>query len=614
MNPVTSTEDVSVSVRERCSEAATEMACTNENGEDGGETIQEVFSAGTYYVVVQAPGEASLNDFEMTIERSFYTQCGPSDDYCGGPDTAWICSPDGGQYNEVTCDAGCEPSTGVCVPPAGDRCNDAPVLQDPGQEGGGNGMQDRMVSKEIDLRQYTNAYQIAPGGCLDASPRTGGAEATFEVTLAPKTAVTIDAAFENNVQGALYFTDSCSGLESSCVAGAQGSVDGEAAQETLTYSNLSDQEQTRYVVVDVAADQNVGLVQMDATFEDVICTPDMNQCSMAGNVETCNPAGTAYAETANCGPWPCMTGACQRPDTCMSAINATADAKTSGGATYSDDWAPFTDDYSGNDTCSNISIDSIDTDGRESVYQVDLQANEIVSATMTGNGDFSLYIKAASDCGVLDTPCLDGDETDPGDASVSYAASSAETVYVIAERERESSGSFTLNIQVQVPICMPNTASCTSGGDVSVCGSQGLSESTITCSNCCSTIGSASSSPGSTFDDNESNPVTDTVNVSGCTGTISKVFVPVDVTHDWMGDMVLDLESPAGTVVNLHARFTGGASSFTPGIYGDDLTADGSLSDFVGESGNGTWTMHAWDELGGFSGTLNSWAVLAACN
>ena len=116
----------------------------------------------------------------------------------------------------------------------------------------------------------------------------------------------------------------------------------------------------------------------------------------------------------------------------------------------------------------------------------------------------------------------------------------------------------------------------------------------------------------------------------GDPGTILDVDLVVNITHTWIGDMTITLESPAGTKVavwatngcandnmavdwddeaactNLCANFTSGTwqSLACTGFAGTQF-----LSDFDGESVNGTWTLTVSDAFGGDQGTLNSWAI-----
>lgn len=87
------------------------------------------------------------------------------------------------------------------------------------------------------------------------------------------------------------------------------------------------------------------------------------------------------------------------------------------------------------------------------------------------------------------------------------------------------------------------------------------------------------------------------------------IQVPVNITHTWRGDVVVDLSSPAGTTVRLKE---------TVGTDGDDnvietypitaLPAE-SLSAFEGESTLGTWVLDVSDTQLEDSGQLESWGV-----
>ena len=87
------------------------------------------------------------------------------------------------------------------------------------------------------------------------------------------------------------------------------------------------------------------------------------------------------------------------------------------------------------------------------------------------------------------------------------------------------------------------------------------------------------------------------------------IQVPVNITHTWRGDVVVDLSSPAGTTVRLKE---------TVGTDGDDdvietypitaLPAE-SLSAFEGQSTLGTWVLDVSDTQLKDSGQLESWGV-----
>ncbi len=91
---------------------------------------------------------------------------------------------------------------------------------------------------------------------------------------------------------------------------------------------------------------------------------------------------------------------------------------------------------------------------------------------------------------------------------------------------------------------------------------------------------------------------------------IGRVQVYVDITHTWIGDLIVEVTSPGGTTVRLHNR-SGVSADNIIGTYGLDLTVDGpgSLDDFIGELSQGDWTLWVSDNFVIDVGTLNEWCV-----
>ncbi|PMG51530.1 S8 family serine peptidase [Shewanella sp. 10N.286.52.B9] len=77
--------------------------------------------------------------------------------------------------------------------------------------------------------------------------------------------------------------------------------------------------------------------------------------------------------------------------------------------------------------------------------------------------------------------------------------------------------------------------------------------------------------------------------------------VNVDITHTWIGDLVVTLTSPNGTEAMLHNQ-TGGSA--------DDIVQTWATEQFNGEIALGTWTLTVSDLAGGDSGSLNHWGLL----
>ena len=88
--------------------------------------------------------------------------------------------------------------------------------------------------------------------------------------------------------------------------------------------------------------------------------------------------------------------------------------------------------------------------------------------------------------------------------------------------------------------------------------------------------------------------------------------VYVRIKHTFIGDLVMEIRSPEGTVVRLNNKTGGGADSLV-GWYDSTLTVSGpgALADFVGEQASGEWRLWVSDQGGYDVGTLKSWCVRA---
>ncbi|SDF18249.1 HYR domain-containing protein [Ulvibacter litoralis] len=117
--------------------------------------------------------------------------------------------------------------------------------------------------------------------------------------------------------------------------------------------------------------------------------------------------------------------------------------------------------------------------------------------------------------------------------------------------------------------------------------------------------------------------------------SITDLDVDLDITHTWVGDLIVTLTSPAGTSVVLVDRMgvpatsTVGCSSNDILITIDDEATDpiedecepgppaasgsfvgnGALSAFDGESTMGDWVLNVSDNAGGDTGIINSWGL-----
>jgi subtilisin family serine protease len=88
--------------------------------------------------------------------------------------------------------------------------------------------------------------------------------------------------------------------------------------------------------------------------------------------------------------------------------------------------------------------------------------------------------------------------------------------------------------------------------------------------------------------------------VSGCTGNASATAtVEVHIVHTYIGDLVVDLIAPDGSVYNLHNR-SGGSANDINQSYTRNLSS---------EAANGTWTLRVRDAASLDTGYLDNWTL-----
>ena len=117
----------------------------------------------------------------------------------------------------------------------------------------------------------------------------------------------------------------------------------------------------------------------------------------------------------------------------------------------------------------------------------------------------------------------------------------------------------------------------------------------------------ACSEPAVAIPDNDPTGISDVLSVNQ-TGEVSDILVYLDVTHTYIGDLIVTLTSPTGTSVVLHNR-TGGSAEDILGWYPTELTPVDDFSALIGEEMFGDWTLAISDNAGIDTGTLNEWCL-----
>lgn len=114
-----------------------------------------------------------------------------------------------------------------------------------------------------------------------------------------------------------------------------------------------------------------------------------------------------------------------------------------------------------------------------------------------------------------------------------------------------------------------------------------------------------SSTPAKAIPDNNPTGIADIINIPNG-GTISSVSIDLDLTHTYIGDLVIKLISPRGTPAILHDRNGGSAKNI---IKTFDAQTTPTITRFNGEPASGNWTIEVVDTANIDSGTLNKWTL-----
>lgn len=112
-------------------------------------------------------------------------------------------------------------------------------------------------------------------------------------------------------------------------------------------------------------------------------------------------------------------------------------------------------------------------------------------------------------------------------------------------------------------------------------------------------------SPDLPIPDNQSGGVSSVINISA-SGIVRRIKVNVEVTHTYIGDLVVELFSPTGQRALLHSRQGGSKDDL---IVSYDSDRPGELSTLVGQSMQGNWLLRISDRARIDVGILRHWDI-----
>ena len=90
------------------------------------------------------------------------------------------------------------------------------------------------------------------------------------------------------------------------------------------------------------------------------------------------------------------------------------------------------------------------------------------------------------------------------------------------------------------------------------------------------------------------------------TGQLDSISVEIDITHTYIGDLIVELTAPDNTAVLLHNRLGGSADNI---IKTYTLLNTSSLQALRGHAIQGNWSLKVSDRAGADQGKLNRWAL-----
>jgi subtilisin-like proprotein convertase family protein len=119
------------------------------------------------------------------------------------------------------------------------------------------------------------------------------------------------------------------------------------------------------------------------------------------------------------------------------------------------------------------------------------------------------------------------------------------------------------------------------------------------------TVTHVEESPGIIILDNIIGGIERSLNVVDA-GQLDRIQVEIDITHTYIGDLLVELVSPSNTRVLLHNRTGGSANNIIKTYTGVNTP---NLSVLRGELINGLWKLNVSDRASADQGKLNRWAL-----
>lgn len=355
--------------------------------------------------------------------------CTPGEYVCVDPDTAQLCNPSGQPSGALfDCPWGCNEDFGRCrsAPSAQiDSCLTAPALTDSFAAYGSHD-------------QPTDEVSLTSSSC--AGTTSPGTDFFYAIDLEPNEVVEFRMQRAAPNTSMFYIFTDCADAEGTCLA-----ADVATFSETHVMMNYQagPNPERIYLGIDTSFTTSDRTVLFEVEFLNPVCTPgiDPNRCTPEGSLEYCDSTGFWQEFACACDD---ATDRCLNPtgNTCQDPVVVTASSSASG--SFSD----YTNSYElpVTNTCTTSR-----TPGSDAVYEVQLLANQTLTATVNSADGEDLAIYITDVCEFLPSTCIDGSDTSiSGAESVTYTATSNESVFVIVDSYFSGlTGDFTVDFVIQ---------------------------------------------------------------------------------------------------------------------------------------------------------------------
>ncbi len=459
-----------VGIRSACQRLDTELSCARSQEVPQGvraQTDDVVLSPGHYFALVQSPDSSNSGPYTLRVHAEAIG-CDPAADSCSDLSTARQCDPASGQRTTRQCARGCTPGIGQCVPQSADTCEDAPLVTASG-------------TYQVQRSSLTADYQVADDGCVPVvggSNQTDGVDAAFRVALPPHSSLTASLAARFPRFASVYIVDDCLSPTDTCLAA--GNADYVDA-ETARYVNEGDQPRSVFVIAD-STPPTVGTATLTLDLEALVCESWQSRCH-GDALQKCNDQRTGFETIDQCR-WGCSNSSCNAPpgDQCVAAQPLVD------GQTFSETFADYTNERTTDISRCNVELaaDQLPKQGPDAFFSVDLNAGDMLTATLTTQAYASLFV--FDDCAAgPSASCLRG--TESGD-SIEYLARQSGTYYIgVDAAAPNETAPFDVSVAVDASnaVCQPGGVSCDpANGDAVTCSDDGSTElARYSCPNGC---------------------------------------------------------------------------------------------------------------------------------